>query len=192
VEVGQVSVPLVEVEAVPDEELVGDDEAHVPDGKVVDEATVRPVEERHRGDRGRLPERQGANEVVESQAGVEDVLDHEDVPATDLDIEVLQQADGRATARRGARVPGELDELELVGDRNGAREIGEEDNAGLERRDEDRFPAGVVSGDLVPKLAYARSELRRRQVNLADALVARLYDASWRPYRWARRSRSRR
>ncbi len=46
-EVRQLAVALVEVEAVADEELVGDDEADVPNGEVVDEAPVGPVEQRH-------------------------------------------------------------------------------------------------------------------------------------------------
>ena len=44
VQVGQVAVALVEVEAVADEELVGDGEADVADRQVVDEAAVRAVE----------------------------------------------------------------------------------------------------------------------------------------------------
>jgi hypothetical protein len=41
VQVRQVAVALVEVEAVADEELVGDGEADVADGQLVDEAAVR-------------------------------------------------------------------------------------------------------------------------------------------------------
>ena len=48
VQVRQVPVALVQVEAVADEELVGDGEADVPDRQVVDEPAVRAVEERHR------------------------------------------------------------------------------------------------------------------------------------------------
>ena len=57
VEVGQVPVPLVDVEAVADEELVGDGEADVADRQVVDEAAVGAVEERDRRERARSAER---------------------------------------------------------------------------------------------------------------------------------------
>src|SRR5579885_1114177 len=45
-QVGQVPVPLAELEPVADEELVRDRESDVPDGEIVDEPAVRPVEER--------------------------------------------------------------------------------------------------------------------------------------------------
>ena len=47
VQVGQVSVPLVEVEAVADEELVGGREADVAHRQVVHDAAVGAVEQRH-------------------------------------------------------------------------------------------------------------------------------------------------
>ena len=45
-QVGQVPVALPELEAVADEELVGDGEPHVAHRQVVDEAAVGPVEQR--------------------------------------------------------------------------------------------------------------------------------------------------
>jgi hypothetical protein len=47
-----------------------------------------------------------------------------------------------------AAVAGELDEVEVVRDRKRTRQIGEEDDARLERADEQRFAAGVVARDL--------------------------------------------
>ena len=52
-EVRQVPVALVEVEAVADEELVRYGEADVAHGQVVDEPPVRPVEQRHDRERAR-------------------------------------------------------------------------------------------------------------------------------------------
>ena len=67
-----------QVEAVADEELVRDGEADVAQREVVDEAAVGAVEQRHgralRGLRARA-----SAEVVQRQAGVDDVLDDEDV-----------------------------------------------------------------------------------------------------------------
>ena len=55
-EVGQAAVALVEVEAVADEELVGNGEADVADRQVIDEPAVGAVEQRADGDVGRAAE----------------------------------------------------------------------------------------------------------------------------------------
>jgi hypothetical protein len=73
-----------------------------------------------------------------------------------------------------AAVAGELDEVERVRDRDRAREVGQEDEARLQRADEDRFAALVVACDLGPELADPRAELVGGEVDLADSLV---YDA---------------
>ena len=71
----------------------------------------------------------------------------------------------------------------------GAREVGEEDEACLQRRDEDGLGVGVVQRDLSRQLADASADLLTREVDLADA--PRRYDASSSLYRSARRSMSR-
>jgi hypothetical protein len=73
-----------------------------------------------------------------------------------------------------AAVARELDEVERVQDRQRAREVGQEDEARLERADEDRLAAGVVTGDLGPELRDAGRDLARGQIDLADS---RVYDA---------------
>ena len=60
------------------------------------------------------------------QPGVDDVLDDQDVAAGDLGVEVLEQPDPRVAARPRPAVAGELDEVEAVRDREGAREVGDE------------------------------------------------------------------
>ena len=72
-------MPLVEVESVADEVLVRNDEAHVANGQVVDEPPVGPVEQSGDRERRRTAQRQQLPKVVERQAGVDDVLDDEDV-----------------------------------------------------------------------------------------------------------------
>jgi hypothetical protein len=54
-------------------------------------------------------------------------------------------------------------------DRQGAREVGEEDEARLEAADEDRLAPGVVGADLSAQLRDPRGDLGGRQVDLADA-----------------------
>jgi hypothetical protein len=190
VEVGQVPVPLVEVEAVSDEELVGNREADVAQREVVDEPPVGPVEERGRGQRPRRPEPEGLEQPVQRQAGVDHVLDEQHVLSVDRGVEVLQQPDAPAAARLGAAVACELDEVEPMGDRDGAREIGDEDEARLQQPDEERVAAGVVLGDLRAELGDASGDLLGGKVELADRRIAG-YEARSSLYRCARRSMSR-
>jgi hypothetical protein len=157
VQVGQVAVALLEIEAVPHEQLVGHGEAHVAHGHVLDQAAIRAVEERHRRQRGGIAERERLAEVVERQAGVDDVLDDQNVAAGDLRVQILEQADAAMAALVGAgRVARELDEVQAVVNSERARQIGDEDNARLERRDEQRLSALVVTGNLAPELADTR------------------------------------
>jgi hypothetical protein len=117
VKVGQVPEALVEVEPVAHEELVRDGEADVANGQVLHEAPVGAVEQGHGGERGGRPQRERLAEVVERQAGVDDVLDDQDVPAGDLRVEVLEQADPGVAATVGAGgVAGQLEEVEAVRD----------------------------------------------------------------------------
>jgi hypothetical protein len=110
------------------------------------------------------------------------------VAALDLRVEVLEQAGVAAVPL--ALVARQLEEVELVRDPQGAGKVGEEDEARLERRDEDRILACVVAGDLSGQLADTRGELRGGEVDLTDPRVRRQL-ASVSLYRWARRSMSR-
>jgi hypothetical protein len=119
VEIREIPMLLVEIEAVADEELVRDDEADVANGQVVDEATVRAVEERRGGERARLAELERLAQEPQCQAGVDDVLDEDHVAALDLRVEVLEQADpARPAELRVGAEAGELDEIDRVEDRD--------------------------------------------------------------------------
>ena len=131
-----------------------------------------------------MAEAQRADEEVERETCVHDVFDDQDVPVSDLRVEVLEQADAAAAAVRG-----ELEEVELVRAPNRAREIGYEDEARFERSDEQRSGVGVVAFDIAPELGDASSDLLAPEVDLADAV--RRYDASSSLYRSARRAMSR-
>jgi hypothetical protein len=76
-----------------------------------------------------------------------------------------------AAERRVRSVPSELDELQLVRDVELAREIGEEDDACLQRRDQQRFARLVVVGDLVGQLRDALGDLLGGEVAVADLRV---------------------
>jgi hypothetical protein len=77
--------------------------------------------------------------------------------AGDLRVQILEQADAGVAALVGAgRVARELDEIEAVVDRQCAGQVRDEDDARLERRDEQWLPPFVVTGDLAPELADTR------------------------------------
>jgi hypothetical protein len=78
-----------------------------------------------------------------------------------------------------------------VRDRDRSREVGEEDEARLQERDEEEVAVGVVLCDLRAELADARAQLLRAEEDLADAEVVGFYDARSNRYRWASRSMSR-
>jgi hypothetical protein len=80
-------------------------------------------------------------------------------------------------AHARAAVAGELDEIERVRERKRARQIGEEDDARLERADEQRLAARVVPCDVGGELLDARAELTAREVDLADPRIGGLYEA---------------
>ena len=91
---------------------------------------------------------------------------------------------------RSGRVARKLAEVEPVRDGSRAGEVGDEDEARLQRRDEQRLTAVVVARELAAELSNACLQLPAREVDLAEALAA-AYDASSSRYRSARRSMSR-
>jgi hypothetical protein len=164
-------VPLVQIEAVAHEVLVRNDEADVPDRKVVDEAAVGTVEQRRDGERRRPPELEQLPQLIQGQACIHDVLDHEHVTIRDRSVQILQQPDPLMAARRGAAVAGKLHEIELVQRSDRSRQIGDEEQGPLERGDEHEVEALVIVGDLGAELADAPLDLLGGKVGLADAQV---------------------
>ena len=75
--------------------------------------------------------------------------------------------------RRAGAVSSELDELEVVRNGRGAGEVGEEDEARLQRGDEERLPPVVVACDVVSELGDAACDLVGREIDVADPPVGR-------------------
>ena len=99
-EVGQRPPALVEAEAVAGEELVGHREADVMQRDVVDEAAIRPVEERHRGEARRAALGEAPREEAEREARVDYVLDEQDVASGERAVQILDDpyGDGSPTS----------------------------------------------------------------------------------------------
>jgi hypothetical protein len=168
VQVWQGAPALVEPEPVPGEELVGNGEADMVERHVVYEPPVGTIEERHRREARGASQRQRPCQEVEGQTGVDDVLDDEDVPTDDRRVEVLQQPDRAGVP---ARVRGELEEVDTVRDRQRAGEVGKEDGAGLEWRDEQRLAARVRRRQLGPQFDDPSTDLLAGQVDLPDRVA---------------------
>ncbi len=58
-------------------------------------------------------------------------------------------------------------------DRQGAREVGQEDGARLERRDEQRLASCIRFGELRAELGDAATDLRTGQVDIPDGVSVR-------------------
>jgi hypothetical protein len=154
-----------------------------------DQTPVGPVEQGHRRQRRRLAQQERLRQVVERQAGVDDVLDQQDVPPVDAQGQILQQPD-LASAAAVSVVAGECNEIQVVDDRKSPGQVGDEDERRRQRRNEDRLAAVVVGGDLGSEFADPALDLLPREVDLPDPGIR--YEARSSLYRWARRSMSRR
>jgi hypothetical protein len=93
------------------------------------------------------------------------------MPAVDAHAEVFEQTHLPARPAAVPVVRGQVDEVEVVDDGQGAREVGNEDERRLQRGDEDRLEAVVVCGDLRSELLDPGLDLLPREVDLADPLV---------------------
>jgi hypothetical protein len=77
----------------------------------------------------------------------------------------------------------------VVQERERTREIGDEDEARLQRADEQRLTPGVVGRDLLAELRDPSRDLLCGEVDLPDRVdvrpipVGRAQEASFRPYR---------
>jgi len=105
------------------------------------------------------------------KAGPACILDQQHVEARDGDRAVLQQPHARVAARVGAVVTRQLDEVDLVLDRDRTRKVGEEDEARLQQRDEQQGAVLVVARDLHAQLLDAAAQLVGAEEDLANARV---------------------
>ena len=117
----------------------------------------------------RHAEQQHPHEVIERQSSVDHVLDDEHVPALDRRLQVLEQAGVLAVGL--PVVASQLEEVELVRDGHRPREVGQEHEARLQRRDEEWVFAHVVAGDVGAELSDACGDLGGGEVDLPDSRI---------------------
>src|SRR4051795_5534380 len=165
-DVRQVSVALGHVEAVADRELVRDLEAHVA-RRQLDLAALGLGQQRADLQRGRLARAEVAQQVLQGQPRVDDVLDDQHVASRDRAVEVLE--DPHHARGIGLRaVGGDRHEVDLAWDVDVAHEVGQEEDRALEDAHQQQVALGVVGRDLPVDLADLRLEVVGLDEDLAD------------------------
>src|SRR3954471_10508015 len=179
----QVAVLLRVVQAVADDELVGDVEAEVADVEV---HLLDAFLAQERGDleRGGLASGEVPQQVFERQARVDDVLDDQDVEVAEVVIEVLEDAHD-AGGLGGRAVGRDRHEVELQRQVDVPREIGHHDERALQDTDEEQAPVAVVDRDLRAHLGELRLDLGLGDEDRLDVVGegiharARVYPSMW-------------
>src|SRR5439155_16075672 len=152
----QVAVTLLIIEAVTEHEVVLDLEADVVD-RGGNDAANGLVQQGASDHRPRSATLQLAQEVGEGEAGVDDVLDEDDVPTGHVQIQVLDDAD----PARVRGVMGDRHEVDFGHDGHGPGHVGQEGNAALENGNQDD-PVGVGRRELPCQPAHALGQLAGR------------------------------
>src|SRR6266480_547924 len=165
-DVGEVAIPLPEIQAVADHEAIRNLEADIADGNL-DLPAVGFCQERADLQGCGLAGLEVPHQVRERQAGVDDVLDHEHVAPLDVDVEILQDPDDSRGVGRCA-VARDRHEVDLAGDRQLAHQVGHEEDGPLEDADQQQVAARVISGDLRAELGDPGAQRLFVDQDLAD------------------------
>src|SRR5690349_11642456 len=142
----EVAIAALVVEPVADHEFVGAGEPDVARVHVLELLALAYgllVEQRTQLDRGRPAAAQVLAQVVQREAGVDDVFDDDHVPAFDRAIEILHDANHTRGLGAGA-VGGHGHEVDRQREVDRAREVGEEGVRALEDAEQQRILVGVV------------------------------------------------
>lgn len=143
---GEVAVAFGEIEAVADDELVGDFEADEIGGEV-DFAAAFFVEEDAGADAGGLQFFDDVDDDGEGFSGVEDVVDEEDVAVSEIEREAVEEL--RFAVGFGVvAVAGDADAIEADGVRNLAEEVGGEEDGAVDDGDDGDLFLAVDGRDL--------------------------------------------
>ena len=119
----------------------------------LDDATRRLVDQGRGGQAGHPARLEQPAERGEREAGVDDVLHHDDMPPLERDLGVHGDPHPPLAAE-----PGQRQEVHLGGHRDVADEVGGEDHGALQHTDQHRVEARVVDGDLLPQPGHPLGE----------------------------------
>src|SRR5258705_4569108 len=174
-DVGEVAIALGVVEAVADDEAVGYRETDVVERHLT-LAPSRLVEERRDAEPVRAAREQRVAQERERVTAVDHVLDQDDVAPEDLLLEILEEH-GRSIRFGGEPVGRDAHEIDLVGDRNGLHQIGDEHDTSVQHADQERSLVGVVPGDLLAHLPDPPLDVRRADQNFHSGVAPRANSA---------------
>src|SRR5215468_8117406 len=138
----QPTVPLGVVKSVAHDELVRDVEPDVP-YRHLHLGRIRLAQQRDHLEAGRLPGGQVAQQPGQGQAGVDDVLDDQHVPAGDVAVEILEDAHD-AGGGGGRAVRGHRHELQRHRPAQRPGQVGHDHDRALEDPDQEQLTVGVV------------------------------------------------
>ena len=131
---GQIAVALSIVDAVADDEFIGDFEAHEV-GHELDFAAAAFVEQYAGVKAGGVELLEHRDDDRKGFAGVEDVIDQQDVTVADIKGEILEDL-GKALGTRVVAVAGDSNAIEADGIGDSAEEVGGEKNRAVDDRDD--------------------------------------------------------
>ncbi len=147
---GEVAVAFGEIEAVADDEFVGDFEADEVGGEV-DFAAAFFIEEDAGADAGGFQFLDDVHDDGEGFAGVEDVVDEEDVAVGEIEREAVEEL--RFAVGFGVvAVAGDADAIEADGVGNLAEEVGGEEDGAVDDGDDGDLFLAVNGGDFGAEL----------------------------------------
>ncbi len=153
VDVGEVAVVAVVVEAVADDEFIGDFKAEVVGLGEGGSGELFFQQDAGFDFVGTLFIEEGIH-GAKGSAGVEDVVDDEDVFAGDVEGVGVKDA-GALVGGGPARVAGDGNHVDSHADREVTDEVGDKNNGAGEERHESELAVGVVGGDLLGELIHA-------------------------------------
>src|ERR1035437_5359609 len=163
----EVSVHLPEVETIPHNERVRDFEADIAE-RDLDEAPGGLVEQGADLDGAWVLTLEIAEQVIQGQAGVDDVLNEQNISAIDWRAQILE--DSYQAGRFGCRsaVARDFHEVDPQRQVDAPHQVRHEWQGTLEDTDERQFVAGIVGADLPSELGHPGLDLLFCQQHLGN------------------------
>ena len=160
--IAQVPVLFTEIEAVPHDESILYGETDVVDLDL-DLTPRRLAEQAGRPQRSWITSSKNILQVRQSETGIDNVFDDEDVTTLKARVQVLEQP-YFTRGRRALRIARDGNEVEGNGSRHCARQVRQKDEGALQNRHEMELVGGlIVASDFGCHFLHARLNLRGTQ-----------------------------